>query len=133
MAYTDTTLIEGVLQNIAYSNRPIAYSPNFTAQGHATWMPITGIEASILARYIGKQYLDNRGLDNFSLPAYGLADLKIAYQIKPRKIAHTLQINLQINNVLNAKYSNNGYVYADYVYIYPQARRNFLAGLVISL
>lgn len=116
-----------------FKDKAIALSPAVTAQGRITWMPVSNLEATLLARYIGRQYLDNTERKDLSLAPYALADFRIAYQLPASGLAHTIRLTFQVNNLTNARYSNNGYVYYNQAYVYPQAGRNFLAGLLISL
>jgi iron complex outermembrane receptor protein len=115
-----------------FSNTTIAYSPSLSSQGRITWLPLSKLEVTVLGRYISKQFLDNRGQDAYSIPAYALADLRLAYRLPLQKWVRVVQLTAQVNNLGNATYTNNGYVYANQSYIYPQAGRTYWAGLVLS-
>ena len=41
-------------------------------------------------------------------------------------------ISIGANNILDKKYSSNGYMWDVYPYYYPQAGTNFLAGLTLK-
>ncbi len=133
-AYSDTLLgADGNPQVVTYRNATLAYSPGTTAQGCLTWLPIKGAEVTLLGRYVGQQYLDNSQSKDLSLPAYGVADLRLAYELPKAGPFRTVRASVQINNVLNARYSNNGYTYLGTAYVFPQAPRHFLAGLTLGL
>ena len=76
------------------------------------------------------------------MPAYNVANLRVAYDIPVKRFIKNINLSLQVNNLLNAQYSSNGYVYdagidskghtySDLRY-FPQAGINFLAGTTIS-
>ena len=79
--------------------------------------------------------MDNTSNADRKIDAYFVNDLKIAYTIHDI-VFERIELNLLINNLLNAEYSSNGYTYSYIVgdeitenFFYPQAGTNFLAGL----
>ena len=113
----------------------IAYSPAVIA-GNTFTYSMGKLEASLLSKYVGKQYLDNTSNDSRALAAYMTQDVRLGYAFTPK-----IRASLLLNNVLNAMYSSNGYTYS-YLYQgylttenfhYPQARFNCLLGLTIRL
>jgi iron complex outermembrane receptor protein len=113
----------------------IAYSPSVIA-GNTFMYSMGKLEASLLSKYVGKQYLDNTSNDSRALAAYITQDVRLGYAFTPK-----IRASLLLNNVLNAMYSSNGYTYS-YLYQgylttenfqYPQAGFNFLLGLTIRL
>ena len=113
----------------------IAYSPAVIA-GNTFTYSMGKLEASLLSKYVGKQYLDNTSNDSRALAAYMTQDVRLGYAFTPK-----IRASLLLNNVLNAMYSSNGYTYS-YLYQgylttenfhYPQAGFNFLLGLTIRL
>jgi iron complex outermembrane receptor protein len=117
----------------SYRNTTIALSPSIVTSGIATIKPSAklGLEADLLFRHIGKQYLDNTTNEARSLPAYSLADLRLRYSMNHRKIRN-LSLMLSVNNLTNAKYVSNGYTFSyvaggstnTFNYYYPQAGTN---------
>ena len=91
-------------------------------------------EASLLRKYVGKQYLDNTSNDARSLNAYMTHDIRLKYTLKKGPV-----LTLLLNNVLNEMYSSNGYTYSYRFggvtttenFFYPQAGFNFLLGASI--
>lgn len=135
----------GIQDVINHGTTDIAFSPNIIAAGGFTFSPIRYMnhgqvfEVDLLGRYVGKQYLDNTSNDNRSIDAYGLMDVRVRYSIKVKPFKE-IGVNLMLNNVLDAKYSSNGYTYSYVVggdlntfnYYYPQAGFNWLLGLNIK-
>jgi iron complex outermembrane receptor protein len=111
----------------------IAYSPAVIAGNTLTYAE-GSFEASLLSKYVGKQYLDNTSNEARSIKAYATQDIRLKYALKKGPA-----FTLLLNNVLNELYSSNGYTYS-YRYsgatttenfYYPQAGFNFLLGASI--
>jgi iron complex outermembrane receptor protein len=111
----------------------IAYSPAVIA-GNTLTYAVGSFEASLLSKYVGKQYLDNTSNEARSIKAYATQDIRLKYALKKGPT-----FTLLLNNVLNELYSSNGYTYS-YRYAgatttenfyYPQAGFNFLLGASI--
>lgn len=118
---------------IQHENTDIAFSPSVIAGTTLTYTA-GAFEASLLRKYVGKQYLDNTSDDARSLNAYMTHDIRLKYTLKKGPV-----LTLLLNNVLNEMYSSNGYTYS-YRYAgvmttenfyYPQAGFNFLLGASI--
>jgi iron complex outermembrane receptor protein len=118
---------------IDHENTDIAFSPSFIYGSTLTYTK-GAFEASLLRKYVGKQYLDNTSDDARSLAAYNTHDIRLKYTLKKGPV-----FTLLLNNVLNEQYSSNGYTYS-YRYAgvmttenfyYPQAGFNFLLGASI--
>ncbi|MEY3955698.1 MAG: hypothetical protein RLZ73_152 [Bacteroidota bacterium] len=118
---------------INHGNTDIAYSPS-VIYGSTFTYTVGALEASLLRKYVGKQYLDNTSDDARSLAAYNTHDIRLKYTLKKGPV-----FTLLLNNVMNEQYSSNGYTYS-YRYggatttenfYYPQAGFNFLLGASI--
>ncbi|MFM2401105.1 MAG: hypothetical protein RI950_622, partial [Bacteroidota bacterium] len=118
---------------IHHENTDIAYSPAVIAGNNLTYT-VGAFEASLLSKYVGKQYLDNTANEARSIKAYTTQDIRLKYTMKKGPA-----FTLLLNNVLNEMYSSNGYTYS-YRYAgatttenfyYPQAGFNFLLGASI--
>jgi iron complex outermembrane receptor protein len=118
---------------INHGNTDIAYSPS-VIYGSTLTYTLGAFEASLLRKFVGKQYLDNTSDDARSLKAYSTHDIRLKYTMKKGPA-----FTLLLNNVLNEMYSSNGYTYS-YRYggatttenfYYPQAGFNFLLGASI--
>ncbi|GAB3952644.1 TonB-dependent receptor [Spirosoma harenae] len=126
----------GQQESRQYSQRDISFSPNVIAGSQLLFTPAKGLELGLLSKYVGKQYLDNTSNESRKINSYFTNDLRLIYTIKP-KFAQEIAFTFLLNNVLNELYESNGYTYAyisegkvvaDNAY-YPQAGRNFLAGI----
>jgi iron complex outermembrane receptor protein len=117
-------------------NTDIAFSPAVVAGSSILYEPVAGLSFNLLSRYVGKQYIDNTSSQSRKLDPYFINDIIIRYAIHP-KIIKEIALSLQVNNLLNAKYESNAWVYRYYsegeygVYdgFFPQAGIHFFAGL----
>ena len=118
----------------------IAYSPGITANSlfsfsYKQW------DAAFHSSYVGKQYLDNSGSDDRKIDAYFVNNLRLGYTFKMQGIK-TINLGLLINNIFNAQYESNGYVYDSFydsagmrvndLRYFPQAGTNVLINLNIA-
>ncbi|GAB3875569.1 TonB-dependent receptor [Hymenobacter segetis] len=117
----------------------IAFSPDLTAAYTAEVEPVAGLKLAALARYAGRQYLDNTSTESRSIAPYYVQDVRLRYLWHPTAFAGLREVEMAVlvNNVFATEYVNNGYTYG-YVYggqtqyfnyVYPQAKTNFLASL----
>ena len=138
------SMVDGALYNYGKTN--ISFSPSFVGSNAIIYQPSEKISLSLLSKYVGKQYMGNTDQPNSILESYFVNDLNITYSLQPEKIFQSISINFLINNILNKEYISNGYYYTyddtwsipgqiktlDGAGYYPQATRNFLAGLVFE-
>ncbi|GAB3912496.1 TonB-dependent receptor [Larkinella knui] len=119
-----------------YTNTDIAFAPNFIGGSQLLYTPAKGLEIGLLSKYVGKQYLDNTSNENRKLDAYFVNDLRFIYTVKPKGM-NEISFSFLLNNVLSELYESNGYTFS-YIsegktatenYYFPQAGRNFLAGI----
>jgi iron complex outermembrane receptor protein len=122
---------------VQHQNTDIAFSPSLIAGSQLSYAFDWGLELAWLTKYVGRQYLDNTGNVNRSIDPYLVNDARITYQPKVKGLKR-VELNLLVNNVLNEMYAANGYTFS-YIFgqqitenfYYPQATRNFLAGLTL--
>ena len=116
----------------------IAFSPNVTANSIISYNK-SGFGVQLIDQYVGKQYIDNSSSNDRSLDAYTVSNINFSYEFKT-KFAESLKFNLLINNVFNAEYETNAWVYS-YIYggeryamdgYFPQAGTNFMAGVSLK-
>jgi len=114
----------------------IAYSPNILV-GSVFTFNYKNFEAGLLSNFVGRQYFDNTSNVNRSIDPYFVNNLSLKYTFKPKKISG-IDLQLLVNNLFNAQYSNNAYTwYSCYfgnerhneIRFFPQAGINFLAGI----
>jgi iron complex outermembrane recepter protein len=135
---------DGVLQNLGETN--IAFSPEIIAGNRLTFMPIKGLQLSLLSKFVGEQFMGNIDSDVSKLDSYFVNDLNVSYEIKLEKIFKSIMISGLVNNIFDLKYESNGFFYTyddDYsnppviktiegAGYYPQAGTNFLVGLTLK-
>ena len=121
-----------------YDNTDISFSPSAIAAANLTYRPKDWMTASLLAKYVGLQYLDNTGNEDRSIAGYFINDFRLVLTPKVKRLKQ-FQFMLNVYNLLDTAYSSNGYTYsyvfADAVtenFYYPQAGRHFMGGLLIS-
>jgi iron complex outermembrane receptor protein len=102
----------------------IILSPRFAGAWQVSWCPFRHAEIAWLSKYVGGQYLDNTQNSAFRLEPYAVQDIRITYS---RPVGNRMtEVSLLANNVLDAAYESNGYVYEGTPYYFPQAGRHFL-------
>lgn len=109
-------------------NTPIILSPAFISGSQLSWKVNRLITASLLSKYVGKQYLDNTGDESLRLDAYFINDFRLHCDV-PLTAIRNLQVSVLVNNAFNVAYTSNGYSYYGTAYYYPQAGRNVLVML----
>ena len=118
---------------VNFGNTNIAFSPNIVAGNCVTFAPSENLQFSVLSKFVGKQFMGNIDSENSELPSYFVNDLNISYEIQPKSVFKSVMFSLLVNNLLNVKYYSNGADYGGgYVYYFPQAGINFLAGISIK-
>lgn len=124
------------LTNLGKTN--IAFSPNLTANSVLSYDK-SGFGVQFISQYVGKQYIDNSSSNDRRLDAYTVSNVNFSYQFKP-KFAERLKFNILINNVFNAEYETNAWVYSyilgnerfDMDGYFPQAGINLMAGFSLT-
>lgn len=117
---------------VSLGNNPIALSAGEIVQAGITRSIGSYLSASIIYRFVGRQYLDNSGTRALSLNPYNVTDARITAKI-PVRWCRELSVNLFINNLFSYLYASNGYVFDGLAYIFPQATRNWLLNLTVGL
>ena len=99
---------------------------------------VKGISALLHTQYVGKQYFTNGRNDALSLDDYCVTNLNLGYELAASKIG-SVRFGVQINNLFNTEYCNNGYGYSsivggvreDSAFYFPQAMFNVLANVTV--
>ncbi|WP_281636414.1 TonB-dependent receptor [Flavobacterium marginilacus] len=121
----------GSLVNLGNTN--IAYSPDFIAGNILTFAPVSAFKVSWLSKFVSDQYLNNIDDTTGKLKDYFVNDLNASYEIKMASVFKSIGFNVLVNNILDVDYVSNGADYGGgYVYYFPQAGINFLAGLTLK-
>jgi iron complex outermembrane receptor protein len=107
-----------------------------------TYEPLPSLQASLLTKYVGKQYMGNIDSEASVLDAYSHTDLNIQYKLDFDSWVDSIVFSALINNIFDAKYESNGYFFTfdddfsnpgtvttiEGAGYYPQAGINFLLG-----
>jgi iron complex outermembrane receptor protein len=112
----------------------IAYSPSIICSGDMKFTLSKSLTVHLISKYAGKQYFDNTMSENRSIDPYFVNNVRLDYSPNLKKIKG-LDIQLLLNNVLNAEYESNAYggnwyedgIEKTWAYYFPQAGINFLA------
>ena len=116
----------------------IAFSPALIANNRFSFIPVENLSLSLITQYVSEQYIDNSASPDRKLDAYWVNNFLASYKIVP-SFAKEIEFQLMVNNLLNAEYETNAWVYS---YIlgaerykmdgyYPQAGTNFMIGMNI--
>ena len=139
--------IDGVLQNLG--NTPITFSPNVVFGNAFTYQPKENFQVSFLSKYVGKQFMSNLNSKVSTLDVldgFFTSDVNLVYELKPNSVFKSIVFTALINNIFNKEYVDRGYYYTyddtwsdptvtttvDGAGYYPQATRNFLAGVTFK-
>ncbi len=114
----------------------LSFSPNIIAGSSISYELIKNFGISFISKYVSKQYIDNTSNNGRLLNAYFYNDLILNYSLKT-KIVKDISFKLLINNIFNAKYETNAWIYKYYENdneqffdgYFPQAGTNFLIGV----
>ncbi len=113
-------------------NTNIILSPEWIGGSQLGWLPFRDFQAVLLSKFVGKQYLDNTENEAVKLDEYFINDIRLSYQIHPRRY-NTIELSFLLNNLFDIAYSSNGYGYDATPYYFPQAGINFLGMLTVKL
>ncbi|MCS6934786.1 MAG: TonB-dependent receptor [Chitinophagales bacterium] len=139
--------IDSLTQIIPHTNTDISFSPSVIASLEAVVKPIEGFEMSLMNKYVSRQYLDNTMSKSRMLRAFYYSNLRFTYSLPLKRHDKEIKLTLLLNNLFNHLFESNGYTFSeryayldannqlqltdryDYVYYYPQAGFNWLAGI----
>jgi iron complex outermembrane receptor protein len=143
---------------ISHNNTQLAFSPQFISSAYLDYSVVSkpkwALAVNLSARYVGEQYVDNTSNPESLLESYFVSDAGIKFSVFP-KFVKEISLGFKVNNLTDAEYESNGWIYrfrsADYdptpddpyagseggsLYhlrgYYPQAWRNFMLHLTID-
>ena len=131
---------EGGQTAINHTNTDLSFSPSVVANSSLSWMVFKGLNVNFISKFVGKQYIDNTQSSDRQLDPYFVNNLLINYTLNPGLVKE-IGFSLMINNIFNAQYESNAWVYR-YSYentlqkldgYFPQAGINFMAGIAVKL
>ena len=125
---------------IGHTDTDMAFSPNVIGNVGVTYRPFDGLALNWMTKYVGDQFLDNTSNQDRKIDAFTYSNVSLNYTIEDL-IFKSITLGVQCNNILDAKYQNNGYTWG-YIaggqrtvenFYYPQAGRNFMFRLLIQM
>ena len=129
-------------QFVSMGYTDISFSPTIITNGYVTYKGIKNLSLTLSGRYVGEQYMSNAEYAESKLSAYGVGDFSANYTLPKHEKQPEVTLMLLVNNILNRLYESNGYYYNYYdgnaadsqglnhnPYYYPQAGRNYMAGV----
>ena len=139
---------DGIEEPQALGNTDLSFSPDVIIGNMFTYMPSENLQISFLSKYVGQQFMSNfsSAISNADvLDSFFTSDLNIVYEIKTTKIFKSITLTALVNNIFNEEFVNRGYYFTfdddysvanqvttvDGAGFYPQATRNFLAGVTL--
>jgi iron complex outermembrane recepter protein len=117
----------------------IAFSPEVIVGSQLSYQVVPNLYATLVSKYVGKQYIDNTQSEAYKLKPYFVNNLRFNYHIKAVHFG-TIEAIFAVNNIFATKYESNAWVY-QYVEsgqykaqdgYFPQAGINYMAGLVLK-
>jgi iron complex outermembrane receptor protein len=124
----------------SFKKTSMALSPDVIAAATISFYPVSVLEISLPAKFVGDSYLDNTESNAKRITNYYLQQVRVIYS---PKIKSTAGINfaLYLNNVFNKQYESAGYTYGYYSggtlinenFLFPQAGRNFMFSVNIKI
>ncbi len=138
----------------SYQNTDISFSPNQIAASQFKYVVSDKLNASIITKHVGSQYIDNTQSTERMLDAYTINNLVFSYKLNLKKVKEA-RITLLVNNVLDHQYTNRAWIYRfvsegsdprgesnpytqadsdgyNMTGNFPQAGRNYLLGLTLG-
>ncbi len=113
------------------SGNPIALFPQHLASV-AVESDFGKVDTRLRLRSVGRQHLDNTGIDTRTIDGYVTLDLALGVDLGG--LAGHTRLDLRVNNLLDEMYETTGYWYDQNYdgrgkWLIPAARRNVLAGV----
>jgi len=113
-------------------NTSIVLSPDWIAGSQLTYRVFRNFDATLLTKYVGRQYLDNTQTETLILEDYFINDFRFNYSFFPKGMK-ALDLSVLVNNIFDVKYSSNGATYGDGVgYYFPQAGTNVMGMITMK-
>ncbi|WP_289023501.1 TonB-dependent receptor [uncultured Salegentibacter sp.] len=132
---------------VDYGNTDISFSPSVVGGNRISYLPVNGLELSLLSKYVGEQYMSNIEVETSKLDAYFVNDFNIQYTWRNAPFFKEVVFTGLVNNIFGEEYVSNGYYYTfnienpdtatgvqtlDGAGYYPQATTNLLGGITLK-
>ena len=117
---------------VRYDDAPLAFSPSCILNGFVRFRK-DGFEAVWHTDYVSRQYLDNTGNKDRSLPGYSFSDISLSYTMSlPGLKVKEAVFGVRMGNVFNSHYATSGWVYSSILegYNHPDSNRYYQIGFI---
>lgn len=117
---------------IHYDNSPLAFSPSAILNGFIRF-EAGAFKVVWHTDYVSRQYLDNTGNTDRSLPAYSFSDINLSYTLSfPKLLVKEAVLGFNVGNVFNARKATSGWVYSSILdaYGHPDSNRYYQIGFI---
>ena len=100
-------------QTIHYDNATLAFSPSYITNAFANFH-YRGLQATWHTGLVSRQYLDNTGNRDRSLPSYDVSNVNLSYTLPCQRTLGLREavFSLSLNNIFNRRYAQSGWVYS---------------------
>ncbi len=117
----------------------ISFAPNFVAANTFLFEPVRHFQIDFTTRFVSRQYIDNSSRKEYSIDPYCVSDLQLSYKLETKAIPE-IGFYFQINNIFNAQYESNAWLYRYYLNgkenrldgYFPQAGIHFMGGISLK-
>ena len=117
----------------------LSFSPNIVASNEFIVTPIDNFNIALTTQFVSRQYIDNSSNKLYSIKPYCVTNLNLSYCFHTKPVKD-IELFFRINNLFNAKYESNAWVYRYYYDgiecfddgYFPQATINFMGGVRIK-
>lgn len=117
----------------------ISFSPSIVANNEFVFTPVKNFDISFITKFVSRQYIDNSARKEYSIDPYCVNNLQLSYTINTKPIPE-IGLFFQVNNIFNAKYESNAWLYRYYYGgeecrddgYFPQAGINFMGGVKLK-
>lgn len=114
----------------------ISFSPNIVASNEFVFTPVANFNISLATQFVSRQFIDNSSNKDYSLKPYCVSNLNFSYCLHTKTVSD-IEFFFRINNLFNAKYESNAWIYRYYLNgseycqdgYFPQATINFMGGV----
>ena len=109
---------------IHYDDATLAFSPSVILNGFVDFR-YRAFKATWHTGFVSRQYLDNTGNEDRSLPAYSSSDVRLEYRLSLPKLGiKEALLGFNVNNVMDAHYAASGWVYSSILDDYSHTNEN---------
>lgn len=129
----------GVQREKHIGTTDISFSPNAVINNEFLFTPVKNFDISFVTKFVSRQYIDNSSRKEYSIDPYCVSNLQLSYKITTKAIPE-IGLFFQINNIFNAKYESNAWLYRYYLGgeecrmdgYNTQAGINFMGGVTLK-